>query len=372
MINFFLPDFYSKRPRFSSGLFAVFIALRMTALAQPAAPPLSFRVERFPEADALFRQDPVWRGADGAASVDLGGGRTLWLFSDSFICTDSTGSRAHSTLIRNSLAIQRGYAIDSAKVTFYYDGTPRQPASFFREHRRFWYWTGHGIRVRDRLLVFLMKIRGVKTGLGFEAFDWQAVLIDNPDEEPGRWRPRYLKSPVTWGALAGSSAVLSDDNYLYAFGVQEPATHEVYLLRWPLEDAYRGRLTSPEWWLGDHWAARKRPEPAPPALFIGQTEFSVHYDTRLRKYIQVQSYGFGDAEIGLRTADRLEGPWSEPRMIYHPPEARLPDRLMYTVNTHPEWKTNGLVITYNINSFRWEELVANEAIYFPFFVRLVE
>lgn len=33
----------------------------------------------------IFRQDPWWRGADGAATVAIGQDKVLWLFSDTFI-----------------------------------------------------------------------------------------------------------------------------------------------------------------------------------------------------------------------------------------------------------------------------------------------
>lgn len=110
--------------------------------------------------DQYFRNDAVWRGADGASSVDLGNGKVLWLFSDSF--------------------------------------------------------TGHGIMVKDKLIVFLMKVRGVQTGLGFESFGWSAVLISNPTDLPPKWEMKYLKGPETFGLIAGSAAVLKDENYLYS------------------------------------------------------------------------------------------------------------------------------------------------------------
>ncbi|MBK9985225.1 MAG: hypothetical protein IPP15_23235 [Saprospiraceae bacterium] len=40
------------------------------------------------------------------------------------------------------------------------------------------------------------------------------------------------------GTIAGSAAILKDDHYLYAFGAVEPTTHEVYLLRWDINEAY--------------------------------------------------------------------------------------------------------------------------------------
>ncbi|MBF0531153.1 MAG: hypothetical protein HQK55_18175, partial [Deltaproteobacteria bacterium] len=47
--------------------------------------------QAWPEADRMFHSDPLWLGGDGAGSVDLGGGRVLWLFGDSFV-TDQPGT----------------------------------------------------------------------------------------------------------------------------------------------------------------------------------------------------------------------------------------------------------------------------------------
>ena len=61
-----------------------------TTPAVPVTAPLSsdlLHAEPWPEADALFRSDPRWLGADDAYSVDLGGRRVLWLFADTFVST---------------------------------------------------------------------------------------------------------------------------------------------------------------------------------------------------------------------------------------------------------------------------------------------
>jgi len=58
--------------------------------------------------------------------------------------------------------------------------------------------------------------------------------------------------------------------------------------------------------------------PIPEPLFIGGTEYSVHYDTSLKKFIQIQSFGFDEGKIGIRMSDSLQGKWTEPFMFYTP------------------------------------------------------
>lgn len=330
----------------------------------------SISVESSEVTNRFFTYDPLWRGADGAASVDLGNGKILWLFSDSFINTDSSGTRKGAAIVRNSIAIQEDYDIKNTSLKFYWDRSKKKPRDFFYLPGKSWFWTGHGIRLKDKLLIFLMKERGTKKGLGFEAVGWYAVLISNPDDDPATWKMQYIEGPETFGTIAGSAAVLADEQYLYAYGAVEPVTHEVYVLRWKLEDVYAGNLSTPLWWINGMWTERRTKLPLPEPLFIGATEYSVHYDSTLKKYVQVQSFGFGEGQIGIRMADKLTGPWTERYMIYSPTYTGVKEPLMYSAKAHPELVADGILITYNVNSFDLGELLNNKTIYFPKFILL--
>ena len=323
------------------------------------------------EADnAFFKKDPFWRGADGAATVALPHGRVLWLFSDTFVDQDSTGKRSNSRrMIRNSIAIQNSEDL-GADLTFYYGGTGRDPDDFFKAPGKNWYWTGHGIMVKNKLLVFLMEETATEKGLGFEAVGWHVAVIENPSDSPGAWIVNYYRGPESFGVVVGSSAVLQDRGYLYAFGVKEPDTHETYLLRFRKKKLLKGDLSGLEWWCQGSWTRGVRAEPAGASLFSGQTEFSVHYDSGRKKYIQIQAYGYGRASIGYRLADRLTGPWSEPILFYTPP---LPadTQFTYSANAHPEFESAGLYVTYNVNDSDFGSLLGNEAIYFPQVIELL-
>ena len=328
------------------------------------------KVEVSEPVDQYFTKDRVWRGADGAATVDLGNGKLLWLFSDSFICSDSTGSRKKSSIIRNSVAIQDGYDLKAAPVRFYWDKSKKSPQSFFHLPGECWYWTGHGAMVKDKLIVFLLKEQATNLALGFESIGWDAVLISNPKDEPSKWKMKYLKGTETFGLIAGSAAVLKDEKYLYAYGAVEPSTHEVYLLRWELDAVYAGELANPRWWIDGKWVERETKTPMPKPLFIGATEFSIHYDSVLKKYIQIQSFGFGAATLGIRMSDQMQGPWTEPLKFYTPDYSGIKKPFMYSAKSHPELQADGIYITYNVNSFDFAELLENPQIYFPKFVRI--
>ena len=91
---------------------------------------------------------------------------------------------------------------------------------------------------------------------------------------------------ASFGVIVGSSAILKDKEFIYAYGVTEPSSHEVYLLRFPIDEIVEGYIAGLEWWNEDSWTTRKEKNPAPSPLFIGQTEFSVHYQENLHQYVR--------------------------------------------------------------------------------------
>jgi hypothetical protein len=78
------------------------------------------QAEPWPQADALFHSDPKWLGSDDAYSIDLGNGKVLWLFGDTFIATSDKNIRNESIMIRNSIGIQNGYDPSRSSIKFYW------------------------------------------------------------------------------------------------------------------------------------------------------------------------------------------------------------------------------------------------------------
>ena len=340
------------------------------------AAPARFDVSAWPAADKLFRGDPCWVGGDGAYSVDLGKGRILWMFGDSLI--DPTGSHSRKSagvkMIGNSLAIQTGSDPSAAKIRFYWKtALDRTPSAFFADSGADRFWPGGGIRVRDRLLLFLMRVKTVPDGLGFDVCGWDAVLIRNPDAAPPDWKMEWLETPRNQlQVIVGSAGVLRDRGYVYAFGSNEPGNACAYLVRWPERDARNGMLLHAQWWDGCGWSSK---EPAgnnfaAPVLRKAGTEFTVHRDPKTGKFVMIHSAGFGPADIVLREADQPNGPWSAPEPLFRPPEFHVPRIMIYQGKAHPGLTGADLVLTYSTNSLDLKNLFADAAIYYPRFVRL--
>jgi hypothetical protein len=102
----------------------------------------------------------------------------------------------------------------------------------------------------------------------------------------------------------------------------------------------------------------------------GQSELTIHLDQVSRRFLGVHTRGFGAADAVMRAAPGLTGPWSEPRMLYRPPEYYRPNVMIYATKAHPELTGADLILTYATNTFNFGEQVTDSLIYYPRFVRL--
>lgn len=337
----------------------------------PGASPYRIEAARWEEAEKIFRSDPRWLGGDGAASVDLGHGRVLWLFGDSFIDPSGSGSRRTSDLVRNSIAVQTGYDPTSASMQFAWKMKDGKPAPFFARQGENWFWPASGVMAGKRLLIFLMEIGTAKNELGFEARGWKAVLITNPQEEPDRWRLTYLKSPQRQGFIVGAGNALLENGFLTVFAA-DGKDRDVYLVRWPERSARAGTLTSPQWWAGDKagWvgspADRKRLQRV---IAEGQTEFTVEYRPRLRHYLQIQTLSLLNPCLSIAAAAAATGPWSGKTCFFSPPEQDMPDLLIYAGKSHPMLHGTDMAFTYCVNTTKEDRLLTDMTIYFPIMLK---
>ena len=318
----------------------------------------------WPEADKLFRSDPRWLGGDGAYSIPLDEGRTLWLFGDRFVEPGGSGKRSLDSLPRNTIAIQEGLDPASAKMRFYWREKGGKPRAFFGEEGERWLWPAHGARVGKRLLLFFMRIKRASGGMGFSVEGSTALLVDNPEQDPLSWRFMVPALPALRAGMLLGSAVLVDRGFLYAYSPQDPG-HRVYLARWPLEKTEKGELSSPQWWSGKAgWSLAAEPVP----LFTGASEFSVHAGTG--GLVSVHSLGFGDTEIGIRRSLKPEGPWSRAEAAFHPEESGRKGILVYAAKAHAHLRGKGLLVTYAANPQDPTILLSDMSLYYPRFVRL--
>ena len=334
---------------------------------EPPGPAFQISVQPWEEARKLFRSDSHWLGGDGASSVDLGNGRVLWLFGDSFIDLSGSGSRRNAAIVRNSVAIQNGHDPETARMTFSWRVLGNRARSFFSEEHGAWFWPGTGIRLGDVLLVFLVRVHRADNALGFEPAGWKAVIVPNPDSAPTLWGMMHPEIPPTNDVLVGSASAFILDDFLYAFGSDAKA-RSVHAVRWPLADAAAGNLAGAQWWMGSDrgWVKALSWNERPVPVFLGgQVEFSVHYEPDLKGFIQVQTLSLADPCLAVRFTDELSLPWSLSVCFYQPSERASRGLLIYAGKAHKVFDGADVAFTYAVNTTSEERLMNDMELYYP-------
>jgi hypothetical protein len=319
----------------------------------------------------LFRGAGSWHGGDGAYSVDLGEGRVLWLFGDSFVEADAPGSRSGSDMVRNSIGIQQGYDPSEATMTFHHGGTREAPTAFFlAADPQYWLWPGPAVRVGRKLFLPFLELEKSAEGLGFAVRTSRLRVVDDPREQPESWDPRALRFPEhSLGVQLGFGAWVVDGEYLFGYAPEEPGDHDLHLARWRLADVEQEDFASIEWWSGDGFSAEDAN--AQPVLRGGQTEFSVHRRAD-GSWLLVSVDGFGRTHLVGWTAPAPEGPWNALGRLHTPPASQRDDAqiLVYSAKAHPWLKGPGTLVTYCSNHLDFWKLAGDMTLYFPRFVAL--
>lgn len=329
----------------------------------------------WPEADALFHQDPRWLGGDAAFSVPLGDGRILWLFGDTFVSTSARHERSESKMVHNTIALQRGDDPTTASMTFYWRGSQDVPDSFFADDGERYFWPGHGVRLGPALVLFFQRVKSILGhGLGFETAGWTVAIIDDASGDPVQWTARMLAPTSAPSGIAVGAAVYLDGPYVVALAQREPGDHAGFFVRWTRGDLLGGRIDQAEWWISNRgWVAQAELQGTPSAVMINAgPECSLHFEPARGQWVHVRSDGFGASSIVESYADRPEGPWSTPKKVFRPPESDRANILVYAAKGHPELAAGGaLAITYASNTLGdFAALVKDSSLYYPRFVRV--
>ncbi|GAB4318099.1 MAG: hypothetical protein Kow0059_11380 [Candidatus Sumerlaeia bacterium] len=363
------------------GRFQPAVAADSSSPAPP--PPLDvIEAESDPMLDGLLApRKRGFLGADGAASVPLGGGRVLWIFGDTLLGTQRDGKR-EGPIVHNTIAIQTTTQDGPGEATFYWDLTDRVPGDFFHPpsfDAPFWYWPGTGLMHEGRVYVFLTRVvRDAGSG-GFAFLPGPCVLVrvNNPSAPPDAWRLTWTEMGVGDGHFNINAGALIEGEWVYLLGYDDgpddkPEDRAAILARMPL-----AALDAPDpggalefWSDGRTW--RPRPDALLPLFRPGMTESSLTFDPVRRRYIAVVIKPF-TPDLCLVSAESLTGPWSEPQKIFNIPcLSRHNSVHAYAGRAHPELSSSPdeLIITYVCNTTDFWSMFGMMDIYYPRFVRV--
>ncbi|MPY61379.1 hypothetical protein [Streptomyces spongiae] len=334
-----------------------------------------------------------WTGGDGTHSVRLPGGRVLWLFSDTYLgqvhgppnpVGESVAWRDASTpLVRNSAVVMSssGRLLSTLPAPVFPDPAPQQwrwPVAARVEPRS----PGSSEKV-VRVLLWTRTagrapwIYGVPTATEVATLSLPDLRLEGVTTVLDQ---RSVTDPAR-RVLFGTTAVDAGD-WTYVFGGNDAqaASHPVsqaYAARVP-----RGRLGEPgawEYWDGERWAVRGRPEPV---LGDGRrrgvgSAFTVVRDGRTYVLFTMAAGTRGLTTITSYWSCSPTGPWHGPAKGFSPP---LPegDVAAYNPQAHRTLSGGGsrLVLSYDVN---WLDanatsaqlnLSRNVSLYRPRFVSL--
>lgn len=311
-----------------------------------------------------------WTGGDTTNSVLLPDGRVVWIFSDTFLGKiNDDHSRSDPNFIHNSFVLQSG----SELVATLRGGTRSKPRSLVttddgREVNgdppvgAAWYWMGDGTVEGDMLHVFVLKFE--KFGPGGFDFRWIGSAVASFSLP--KLRLKSVTPVVSSNNVEYGSGILEDGDYTYVYGTEDLGRDKyMHLARAP-----RGGLLGPwEFFTGIGWS----PDAAASVRIMHgvANEFSV---TRIGDaYLLVTqdtTIPFS-RDIYAYVSCTPTGPFTGPKHLYTTPDYPFTNVITYNAHAHPEFSANGeLLVTYNVNSLVFDDIMRDVHVYRPRFVRV--
>jgi hypothetical protein len=296
---------------------------------------------------------PGVAGRDGGLSIALGG-RSTWVFGDSFLTVpDVDGLQLHSTSFFSTADLDAADGVGpvdepvdevGAPLPFL-PATPEEQA-FTLAHlgddcaatdgfpcgARFATWAGASVVVDDTAIVFYELLRpdvNGFNGLGSSVATWRAVdlaavrpvgLLFADDE------PRFA-----------TAAIVDDEGLVVVLGCTSAfLTAECRLARVAPADVTDRAAW--RFWDGGAWVADvDRAVVVVNAAPIATLSRNAH----LGRYLLVYS-GVVSSEVRARSAERLEGPWSDEVVLFTADHGD--DQPVYDAYWHPEYDEGGQTI----------------------------
>jgi hypothetical protein len=356
-------------------IIALFLLTCVAALHAQAKPAI--------DCTPSFSFKDSWWGADAAYSIPLPDGRSVWIFGDTLYGDRRVVEGNEPRMVRNSIGIStcndRGWKVDYVIRK----GDKGQPLDFFQaQHKDTWYWALDGFVYKNDLWVTLLCMRNAakttSAALGFETCGADLAKLSGLENDPQRWSVKYFPLVPDGVHAYPSATTVVEGEFAYIFALLEADSRPMLLTRIPLNglDAPAEHLQ----YLSKNgtWKPGLTPADAMHVMKRGNSEMTVRYHTRLKKWFAILNYPklLSDS-IVARTAPQLAGPWSEGKIIYRIPEMQKSeagydkDTLCYAGKEHPEFRQPGsLLITYACNTMTVQKLTSNLEIYFPKVVRV--
>ena len=318
----------------------------------------------------VFPDKDGWYGGDGAYSINLDNKRSLWLFGDTFAAREE-GRKDRvdmDIILGTTLAVSTCSANNEFNIQYYLKNKNGKFTSSFGENE--WLWPQDPFMADGVLYIPLISVTA--TNKEGELFNFKiaghklARIKDFSAADPNRWSVDYIDLtaaiPPEIAAFATTSVV--HEGYVYFYPFYSYFKDKLSVMGNILARIPAGKIDNPtgavEYFTKDGtWESKLNPEKVKIVLDACVSELSVRYHAADKKWIAVYltTQNKGD-KLFYQTADKPEGPWSEPKILgVTVPEidskSSLYDKnnFCYAGKEHIEFSRNkNLVVTYVCNS----------------------
>lgn len=314
---------------------------------------LPISVTKAADFNQLFTRYNGWTGGDATYSIPLPDGRIVWIFGDSFIGTVKPDrSRTGNSFVRNAIMIQDGNqmtTLTGGASAFLAPSTPG-----------WWYWPGHGQAHGDTLQVVFFGFKS--TGGGAWDFAYASVDVVTfllPNFTVLSIERKVTDPPVNYGAC-----VMEDGGYTYLYG-----SEKVGLTKFLHVARVQGTDLNNTWeyFNGTAWST----DPSASARVFANVsdQFSV-FKKDSRYYLLTQHHILG-GEIYIYDSDNPAIGFDDKKLVYCTPQSTVGNLFTYNAFAHTQFSgSDGLLVSYNVNSFVFADLFQNADNYRPYFVRI--
>ncbi len=361
--------------------------------------------------DAAFTRTDAWTAGDIGHSLPIPGGRTLWLFGDSFAGPIKDGKRVagETTMVRGAVAWHEtpaggdppqeiGFALAEPWKDYPIAEWARPSKELWPAGAWFWLMNdGAAVRGedgRERLVLFTTAIgpAGNPEGMwNFRRIGGAILVVENPLDPPPEWRVEQRRNPLVGETERFGEPRRASENWALAIvpasGLTDPGKPRgdfaVFGVRTDDQGSYRLLVarSAPEaladparWQFFDGQAWSDHPADAAAVAQGLIDEFTIQWVERggERMLVLIQSEPMLGRRIFARTARRPEGPWSEREVIFEVPEPARDKRLMtYAAKGHAHLSRPGeLLVSYLLNSSDFWQVAGDPSLYRPRFIRI--
>ena len=356
-----------------------------------------------PEWTTLFDRRSGWTGADGVYSIPLSGderpgsaagsGRTLILFSDTFVGTvNADKSRSNTVMVNNTTALLTGDQPVAEQLQFNVRSkangktvsmmVPKSPAD---PSERF--WPSDGVVVDGKVYAFAMRIKDADTPPFAFATAGASLLWANASDpapfadayaqknsplmvfaEPGGYGETYYGLAIM--PMTAAAGVPNPDGYLYVYGSRSTRYFKNLVVS-RVKPAQIANFKAYRFWDGSQWVADI--DAAVNVTRSVSAEFSVH-PLPDGRFMLVHMTDLLGTSVAVRYGASPVGPWGKDIIVWDAPEIALtPNVFVYGAKAHPHLSPAGeLLISYHVNSFDFGEnfSAGGSDIYRPRFIKL--